>query len=213
MVAANLTDGAGGVGGQYTVADWERAVRQGIDPAGHALMVMMPSRTYHNMSDADIQALSVYLDQLPPANNELPPTELHLLGKVIAANAPLFVPDVVDATATPPATTPAADDPMALGEYYSKAACQECHGDDLRGAPHPGGDAYPYATDLAIVKGYSMDDFERAMREGVKPNGQTMDGEVMPWVAFQHFTDAELSAIFAFLQTLPDPEPAQAAVN
>ncbi len=200
VVAANLTSGQGGVGEAYTPADWERAVRQGIDPDGHGLMAMMPSRAYYHFSDADVEALAVFLDQLPPIDNELPATELHLIGKVIAATNPMFVPELIDASVTPPATTPT--DPMELGRYWSQATCQECHGADLRGAPHPGGPDYPYATDLAVVNTYSYEAFTAAMREGIKLGGTQMDGEIMPWVSFQHFTEEELSAIYMYLQTV-----------
>ncbi|MBE2201807.1 MAG: hypothetical protein IAE79_24565 [Anaerolinea sp.] len=40
VVSANLTGGEGGVTGAYSDADWIRAIRHGVDPAGQPLLVM-----------------------------------------------------------------------------------------------------------------------------------------------------------------------------
>jgi len=40
------------------------------------------------------------------------------------------------------------------------------------------------------------------MREGTTPSGKKLDTSAMPIAATRHYTDSELRAIYAFLQTL-----------
>jgi cytochrome c553 len=61
----DITTGPGGVVAGYTEGDWVRAIRHGVNPAGHALVVM-PSGDYAGMSDADLAALVAYVRSLPP---------------------------------------------------------------------------------------------------------------------------------------------------
>ncbi len=65
----DITAGAGGVVTDYTEGDWVRAIRHGVNPAGHAL-VMMPSGDYAGMSDGDLAALVAYARSLPPMRRQ-----------------------------------------------------------------------------------------------------------------------------------------------
>ena len=51
--ATNLTAGTGGVGAAYTAADYERAIRHGIDREGRPLMIM-PSLDFSHLTDQDV---------------------------------------------------------------------------------------------------------------------------------------------------------------
>ncbi len=51
-----------------------------------------------------------------------------------------------------------------------------------------------------------MEQFTTAMRTGRTPSGDQLDGEQMPYRVYQHMTDEELSALFAYLQTLEPRE-------
>ena len=73
--APNITTGPGGVVSGYNEGDWVRAIRHGVAPSGHALMVM-PSEDYNRMTDADFSALVAYVRSLPPVKGE--PAELRL---------------------------------------------------------------------------------------------------------------------------------------
>jgi len=42
-VPSNLTSGQGGIGGTYTDADWEHAIRHGVGHGGRQLVPVMPS--------------------------------------------------------------------------------------------------------------------------------------------------------------------------
>ena len=59
------------------------------------------------------------------------------------------------------------------------------------------------APPLVIVKAYSISEFRRLMKTGITKTGRDMasQGSVMGFVAkeqFSHFTDAEVTALYAF---------------
>lgn len=72
-----------------------------------------------------------------------------------------------------------------------------CHGGDLRGSPDGSTPA------LAIAAAYTLDEFARLMSTGVALGDRELD--LMARVArgrFAHFTDDEVAAVHAYLQTL-----------
>lgn len=62
-----ITTAAGSATAAYTEGDWVRALRHGVNPAGHALL-FMPSEEYNRLSDAEIAAIVAYVRTLPPAD-------------------------------------------------------------------------------------------------------------------------------------------------
>ncbi len=196
--ATNLTSGQGGIGSQYSVEDWDRAIRYGVRPNGQSLM-FMPSRTLHNLSDEDTAALIAYLQQLPPVDNKLPDTELRTIGKVLAGTGELDVAGEVHTAAERMTVSEASS--KAQGKYLSSITCTYCHGDDLRGG-EPLEPGKPAPTDLTAAGAWTLDVFVKAMRTGETPSNPEMDPAVMPWSAFKHMTDAELKAIHTYLATL-----------
>src|SRR5258708_3101167 len=49
VASINLTKGQGGVGGKLTDADWEHAIRHGVDPDGKPLL-LMPADSFYVMT-------------------------------------------------------------------------------------------------------------------------------------------------------------------
>jgi hypothetical protein len=49
LYATNLTRGRGGIGGQLTDVDWERAIRHGVKPDGSVLL-FMPSQEFQSVT-------------------------------------------------------------------------------------------------------------------------------------------------------------------
>ena len=198
VVASNLTRGAGGIGAHYTDADWDRSIRHGVTPDGHAVLIM-PASGFHHLADADAADLIAYLKRLPPVDRTLPPTEVRLPGLLLAAG-PLDAASEVDVAPTQ-ARRPPAGPTAAYGAYIASIVCSHCHGTGLRGA-QPGDPDSPYAPDLAAAGAWSLSQFDRALRTGVRPAGPPLDPRFMPWTTTAHMTDDEIAAVYAYLGTL-----------
>jgi mono/diheme cytochrome c family protein len=89
----------------------------------------------------------------------------------------------------------------------SRAGCNGCHGNDFGGAAII--DIAPVAHWVApnlttgegsATKGFTANDWDRAVRHGVRHNGKTSS---MPAVEFLNLTDHELSDIVAYLRSVP----------
>lgn len=210
LVAGNLTAGAGGVGADYTTADWVRAIRHGVAPDGRGLW-MMPSQDYRYFHEGDLTALVSYLQTLPPVDNPLPETELRPLGRVIAVASRDFrpAPDLMDDDGPLAAVIPVSAD-AAYGRYRATVVCASCHGRDLMGGKHPAPDG-PEAPALGASGQWSRDAFFLAMRTGVTPSGDTLS-HWMPWKEFKYMPDDELDALHQHLRTLVGA-PATASVR
>lgn len=207
LPATNLTTGAGGVGTAYTAADFERAIRHGIDREGRPLMIM-PSLDFSHLTDQDVGRLIAHVLRVPPVDNPLGPRRIGLMGKLITSFAAegLFPAYAIDQTAPhTTAVTPTVS--VGYGEYLARP-CAGCHGLDFAGGRIPGGgsDAPPAGNltphETAGIAAWTEADFVRAMREGTRPDGSAID-TAMPWEAFSRFTDDELAALWLYLRSLP----------
>lgn len=201
IVASNLTSGAGGIGGLYTVDDLVRAIRHGVRPDGRGLY-MMPSSAYWALSDAETSALVAYLQTVPAVDNPLPTTKIKPLGRFIAALDRGFTSEAALIDGTRPRPPMPDFGPTAeWGEYRTQVLCTHCHGMDLRGGKHPD-PAAPPGLSLESVKGWTVDEFVHCMRTGMTPDGRTLDDRFMPWKPIGQMTDEELTAIWLRLQQL-----------
>lgn len=96
---------------------------------------------------------------------------------------------------------------VAYGRYLA-AGCTGCHGLGYSGGPIPGAPpSFPPAANLTPDNAsglgrWSEADFLRALREGVRPDGSTIN-PVMPWKNFARMSDTELKALYLFLQQVP----------
>lgn len=199
LVASNLTRGRGGVGGRYTDQDWDRAVRFGIKPGGRWILPFMPYRFYSRLSDADAAAVVAYLKQLPPVDNELPPTRVRLPGYFMVA---LSDPDELRGELSGPRhPAPPSAPTAAYGAYLASTACAECHGDQLQGGKHPAPEAPP-APGLAHTGTWEPAAFARTVRTGVAPNGRRLNRWMPSEPQFRHLTDTEVAALHAYVRTL-----------
>ncbi|MBI5878297.1 MAG: c-type cytochrome [Chloroflexi bacterium] len=182
IVASNLTSGKGGVAGSYTNTDWVRAIRHGVKPNARAEVLMYD---YSTMSEQDLGDLIAYMKQLSPVDSDHPATRVG----PIAAIAPVVGLSTVTAeTIDHRAPRPADPAPGATKEYgrYLAAICVACHGS--------------YAA--RKLDGWKQDDFIRAFRTGVAPNGKRL-GPTMSSKTFSEMTDMELSALWLYLRGVP----------
>jgi len=199
--APNLTSGQGGIGGIYSTEDWVRALRHGVKPDNTSIRLMPADKFYH-LSDDDLVAIIAYVQNVPPVDRETEPLKLGPLGTIIAGVAMDLPAKAIDHTAE----RPAAVEPGVTAEYgkylVTIAACQDCHGEKLDGKVSP---LMPAAPDLRPgdgLAGWTEAEFANTMRTGVTPYGKVLDHEEMPWNYYTRMTDDELSAIWAYLQTL-----------
>lgn len=198
VVASNLTRGAGGIGAQYSDADWDRSIRHGVKPSGRSVFIM-PASGFHHLADADAAALIAFLKQLPPVDRTLPQTEVSASGRILAAG-PLDVALEVDTSAARTRTAPTG--PTAEhGAYLAAVMCSHCHGADLHG-DQPGDPDSPYAPDLVAAGAWTLPQFARALHTGVRPAGLPLDARFMPWQSTRHMTDDEIAGLHAYLGTL-----------
>jgi len=97
---------------------------------------------------------------------------------------------------------------LERGQYLVTVSCTGCHGDDLGGTaffedPVLGNIPAPNLTSGqgGAVAAYSEADFVRAIRHGVDPDGKPL--MIMPASAFWHYSDDDLGAIIAYVQSAP----------
>lgn len=208
IVAANLTAGTGGVGGSYSNEDWVRALRHGVNPTGKPLL-FMPSQEFYYLTDNDLGALIAYMKSIPPVDNETPTNSVAVVARVmwLAGVFDLLPAELIDHEGPRP-QAPAVGVTAEYGEYLA-VGCVGCHGADLSGGPVPGAPPdWPPAANLTPaghLANWSEDEFLRALRTGVKPNGEEFD-ETMPFAAVGQMTDDELKAVWLYLQSLPAKE-------
>jgi mono/diheme cytochrome c family protein len=205
FVAPNLTPGEGGLGRTYTTEDWVRAIRHGVTADGRSVMIM-PSMFFNDMSTEDLAAVIAYLQSLPPVDHVLPRTAPGPLFYALLGAGPLTAEQsarIIDHEAPFPDPVPAG--PTAeYGAYLARIGqCTACHGPELAGGQvansAPVG---PNLTSGGALGDWSEADFITLIRTGMEPSGRQID-PFMPWAYFSQMSDMELSALWAYLQSLP----------
>jgi hypothetical protein len=161
------------------------------------------------MSRADLGAVIAYLRQVPAVDRDLESSHVGPLARVlfVAGAIKLLPAEHIDHEATARFEVPAGPTP-AYGRYVAEnAGCLHCHGAQLEGAksPAPGFPARPQIARISR-RGWAEADFVRALREGVRPDGRKLNDE-MPWRSLGHMSDAELHAVWLFLNDVPDSAP------
>lgn len=178
--ASNLTSGQGGVGRSYTDADWVRAIRHGVKPNSRVEVFMYDY--YSTMSDRDLGDLVAYLKQIPPVASNYPTARFGPIF-AIAMAVGLFTPaaELIDHGAKRSAD-PAPGATIEYGKYLARL-CVECHGDNL----------------AAKLEKWNQEEFVRAVRTGVLPNGKQMS-PAMPLKTYGEMNEMELAALWLYMQ-------------
>jgi mono/diheme cytochrome c family protein len=205
LVAPNLSTGKGGIGGQMTDADWNRAIRHGIGHDGRVL-VIMPADNFTHLSDADLGAIIAYLKSLPPADNVLPARKLGFLAYVFvgAGVFPLPAQNIDHSAAHVASVAPA--ETADYGHYIvAVAGCRTCHGPNLTGGTPGQGGGPPVGPNISPTgeEGpWTKAQFINTIRTGTNPAGQQLSDQ-MPWTIFKNMTDQDLGAVYDYLHSLP----------
>jgi cytochrome c2 len=210
----NITsDKASGIG-EWTNGEVMRAIREGIDRDNNAMFPIMPYFIYSSLSDADTKAVIAYVRTLPPVDRPLPETNINFPANLAISLIPKPIRNEV--------RQPDQSDDIEYGAYLAKVArCQFCH--TLRnprnrlpdmsrefsgGVEFQGREGYFYSTNLTShesgLDGASREEFIQLFRR--KPGKATGEIDIMPWTYFSGMSDADLGAIYEYLQSLP-PKP------
>jgi len=204
--APNITpDEETGVG-SWSDADLIAAIREGRRPDGTIIGPPMPISQYRNLSDRDVQAIVAYLRQVAPVHSEIPKSSY---GMPLPAS---YGPPVVSVA------DPAQGEDAAYGAYLAGPAghCIECHspmgpmGPDVETQLGAGGLEIPGPWGVSVsanitptgLGGVSDADIAKMITQGVRPDGSAMMPP-MPYPYYKNLTDSDVTAIVAYLRTLP----------
>ncbi|GAB3088989.1 c-type cytochrome [Lysobacter terrae] len=179
------------------------AIRHGIRPDGTPLLIM-PSGEFADLDDRDVGALIAYMRSLPASDNQPGTNLVRPLGRVLytLGKVPLFSAERIDHAPRPRQAPPMAVTPE-YGRYIAQS-CSGCHGADLAGGIMlvPGSpksaNLTPHANGLGAWK---ETDFLHLMHTGRRPDGTAVD-PLMPWPVYDHMSETELRAVWAYLRTV-----------
>lgn len=203
---------------RYTDGELYRVITTGVNKDGRAMFPVMPYSHYGKMDDEDIYSIIAYLRTLQPIDNPVEESVSDFPMNIILNTIP------VKGT---PEKRPDPVDKVAYGKYLvNAAACIECHTQVDKGQVIPelafsGGREFAF-PDGSIVRSvnittdpdtgigkwteeYFINRFKMYADSSYTPPS-VKPGEfntIMPWVMYASMTTEDLSAIFAYLKTLP----------
>jgi mono/diheme cytochrome c family protein len=204
--SANLTSGAGGIGGEFTTDDFVRAIRHGIDREGKPIFMTAVTSTA-NLSDEDLAAIVAYLKTIPPVDHPTRERNFTPLAKVLFGAGMLGKLPAETVSHQVHVAAPARQATAAYGEYLVNTNdCHICHGPQLNGGPFPDPTIKkisPNLTPGGELGFWTEDQFINTIRTGKTPGGHELDPDFMPWNFYTKFSDDELKSIWLYLQSLP----------
>ena len=201
LASSNITTGQGSAVADYTVADWDRAVRHGVRKDGTPLFIM-PSDAFNRMNDEEFGRLVAFLKTVPPVDRVPVPRAINPIARVVHTfGAPLVPAEKID-HATRRNPQPPRGTTMAYGEYIA-SACKFCHGADL-GGREVGGEAgappSPPIGRASAAARWTEAQFFQTLRTGVTPEGRKLRPQYMPWPEIGQLGDDELRALHMYLK-------------
>jgi mono/diheme cytochrome c family protein len=221
VCAQNITPALETGLGAWTDGEIIRAIREGVSRDGRALFPMMPYKMLRQLSDEDAQAVVAYLRQIPPIEKQTPegyvkfPVSLFIRTQPQPLDGPVPSIDHHDA--------------VAYGKYLAEVAgCIDCHSpidtqmkstkERVAGggrifigdfgtvvSPNLTTDPTGLGTRskkefIGLFKSFNNEEIKRV----AVPKGA--HNTIMPWFAYAQMTEADLGAIYEYLQTLPKIE-------
>jgi alcohol dehydrogenase (quinone), cytochrome c subunit len=228
IYSTNITPDADTGIGSYTLAEFERAVRQGIAKDGRHLYPAMPYPSYSKLSDADVAALyDFFTKQVPPVHQANLKSEIPAL---LSFRGPLEIWNYLFAPYGSYVAKPGHDAAWNRGAYLVQGPghCGACHtprgigiqekalddsspkylaGEELDAwyAPSLRGDM---RTGLGT---WSKEDVVEFLKEGHNRIG-TAFGSMTEAVnnSTSYLSDSDIDAIAIYLKSLPATSPQQA---
>jgi len=210
----NITPDAKAGIGNWSEADFVRAMRTGISPSGGAYYPAFPYPSYTKMSDADLKDLWAYLRSLPPSSTASKPHDLGFPFNMRLGNR---VWQLLFFKPGPMAPDPKQTAQVNRGAYVVQALshCGECHTPRnfmggpktdrfLAGGKGPEGKGIPNITPTRL-KSWSDKDLKDFLTSGITSDGDVTGdamGEVIKNTITQ-LTPEDLDAMVAYLRTVP----------
>jgi len=215
--ASNITPSTSHGIGNYTEADFAKAVREGVRKDGAHLYPAMPYTSYAKLTDEDIHALYVYFMQaVAPVDEEARTTELPFPFSVRSSMA---VWNLLFLDKTPFNPDPAQSAQWNRGAYLVEglAHCSSCHSprglmmQEVGGKAFAGGslgDWYaPNITSHPIsgIGGWTDDELAQYLKTGrAEGKGQAGGGMAEAVTnSLSKLRDEDISAIVTYLRTVP----------
>jgi mono/diheme cytochrome c family protein len=224
-ITPSKTDGIG----NYTEADFDRAVRKGIRKDGSHLYPAMPYDAYAEMTDSDLHALYAYFMQEVEPVNEKAKNETALPFPFNIRLSMAFW-NLIYATKTPFQPDPGASAEINRGAYLAGALghCASCHtprgllmGADANGTLAGGFVGPWYAPNITSdpvsgIGGWRNDELVQYFRTGHADGKNQAAGGMGEAVqnSLQHLPDRDLQALAVYLKTVPavrDPQDVRPA--
>jgi mono/diheme cytochrome c family protein len=212
----NITpDPASGIG-NYTLADFTRALREGKDDAGRYLYPVFPFPSFTGMSDADIADLYAYVKSQPPVQRS---SRRHEVKFPFGWRFPLIGWRMLFFREGPLQPVAGQSAEWNRGRYLAEAVvhCQECHtprnlfgaldrAHPYAGNPHgPDGQEAPDVTadKKNGIGDWKLEDIAQVLKTGETPDGEFV-GKGMAEVVdgTEKLTDADRHAIAVYIQSL-----------
>lgn len=198
----NLTTGKGGLV-NYTVTDWTRALKHGINRKGNPIP-FMPSQETSQMTKEDMAAVIAFCRQLPPVDNEPPQHDLKPMFYILGAFGVIDLETVekIDHNAPFPEAVKESD-ALTHGKYLT-VLCSGCHRENMKGGD-PLAPGFPPVPDISSSGNpghWSLEEFKQVLRTGKTPEGKAMLNENMPWQITARYTDTEILNLYLYLKSL-----------
>jgi mono/diheme cytochrome c family protein len=206
--------------GKWTDGELTYLLRTGIKPDGRFLPVMAKLQ---KMSDEDLQSIIAFLRSddawVQPDNTVQPESKYSFLTKFLTTIKAIKPMPYYKSVAEPDTTNI-----IKWGEYVAlyRVECYVCHSADFKTVDfiNPekskgyfgGGNKFEmpdgsviYSRNLTMdektgIGKWSEDDFLKAVKTGIVPNGPAVRPPMKPFV---YFSDGEIKAVYAYLKTIP----------
>ncbi|HLT82568.1 MAG TPA: hypothetical protein VKZ86_16185 [Cyclobacteriaceae bacterium] len=204
--------------GRYTDGELFRVITSGVTKEGHAIFPLMPYPYYGKMDPEDVYSIIAYLRTLPPIENAVPESKADFPMNFIINT----IPQPAEFTKKPDPS-----DLIAYGKYVTNAGgCVECHtqvdkGRIIEGREFAGGREFQFPDGSVVRSSNITPDAGSGIGSWTRENfiarfkqyadstylEQTVaPGEfnsIMPWTMYAQMTEQDLSAIYAYLKTVP----------
>ena len=225
IYASNITPSKTAGIGDYSEADFARALREGVRKDGARLYPAMPYTSYTLITDEDMKALYAYfMKGVAPVDEPAPVTRLPFPFSVRASMLGWNLLFLDNRRYTP---DPSKSEQINRGAYLANALahCGSCHtprnalmaedaGRALGGGPVGPWYAPNISSDpVAGIGGWSEDELVQYLRTG-RVAGKVQAGGMMAEAvenSFQHMPETDLRAIAAYLKSTAPVGPESAA--